>query len=219
MKFKISPKIQALLKKKNQGIKLDIGGGGSPQPGFVNIDMLTLPEVDILWNLEQFPWPLPDESVSQAQSSHLIEHLSPTAPDPRLSALFDLLLKKKILSKKEIADYIGETRPGPIFLRFMDEVWRILKVGGTFHFRCPYAGSQGDFWDPTHINHVNEVTMEYFDPLGPRTYNKVANWSFWHFYKPKPWKIEPGTPIWTPDGNLECVMRKRAFREDGKYVN
>jgi len=216
---KISKEIREVLKKNNKGILLDIGGGASPIKGHINIDMLPLPGVDIVWNLEKFPWPLPDGCVSQAVSSHLLEHIVPFAPDPRLSGLCELLVKKKIISQKESDDYLGETKPGPIFLRLMDEVWRILKVGGTFHFVVPYAGSSGFWWDPTHINPITEITLEYFDPVGVRSINPATGESFWKFYKPKPWQIAPGTPIWSPDGNLECVLVKRAFREDGKYVN
>jgi SAM-dependent methyltransferase len=68
--------IKDILKEK-QGIRLDIGGGDSPNPGFVNIDILPLPKVDIVWDLETFPWPLPDESVLTATASHVLEHINP----------------------------------------------------------------------------------------------------------------------------------------------
>ncbi len=73
----LSPKVMALLKKNNQGIKLDLGGGGNPQPGFVNIDVRKLPEVDIVHDLEKLPWPLPDESVGFMIASHVLEHIDP----------------------------------------------------------------------------------------------------------------------------------------------
>lgn len=63
--------------KEKTGIRLDIGGGANPQPGFVNMDYRKLPEVDIVHNLEKFPWPLKDESVLVAVSSHVVEHINP----------------------------------------------------------------------------------------------------------------------------------------------
>lgn len=63
--------------KSKQGIRLDIGGGNNPNPGFVNIDILPLPKVDIVWDLENTPWPLPDESVLMATASHVLEHINP----------------------------------------------------------------------------------------------------------------------------------------------
>ena len=68
--------ISELIKDKT-GIRLDIGGGHNPNPGFVNIDILPLKEVDIVWDLETFPWPLDDESVLTATASHVLEHINP----------------------------------------------------------------------------------------------------------------------------------------------
>lgn len=65
------------LIKEKRGIKLDIGSGENKQPGFVGIDYRKLPGVDIVHNVEKFPWPLPDESVILAVASHLVEHINP----------------------------------------------------------------------------------------------------------------------------------------------
>lgn len=62
---------------KDAGIRLDIGGGDTPQPGFINMDYRDLPSVDIVWDIEETPWPLPDESVSMAMASHVLEHINP----------------------------------------------------------------------------------------------------------------------------------------------
>lgn len=68
--------IKKLLKEKS-GIRLDIGCGSNKNPGFVGIDMLDLPGVDIIHDLEETPWPLPDESVIMATASHVLEHINP----------------------------------------------------------------------------------------------------------------------------------------------
>lgn len=70
-------KIRKILKDNNLGIKLDIGCGGNKQPGFVGIDIRKEPGVDIVHNLEKFPWPLPDNCVSFAMASHVVEHINP----------------------------------------------------------------------------------------------------------------------------------------------
>lgn len=212
MKPKISKHIQEILKKNQMGIKLDIGCGANKNKGFVGMDILPLPGVDIVTNFEKFPWPLPDECASLAVASHVLEHISPTPHDPRTEGLINLLLKKNLVSQKEIDDFVGEVAPGAIFLRFMNEVWRILKPGAQFMIAVPYARSDGFLWDPTHINAITEITPEYFDPLGPRTGGQ-----FYKFYQPKPWRIRVNT--WQLGGNMEIVLEKRAFRKDGKYVN
>lgn len=65
------------LIKENSGIKLDIGCGHFKKKGCIGIDMLDLPDVDIVHDLEVFPWPLPDECVITAFCSHVIEHINP----------------------------------------------------------------------------------------------------------------------------------------------
>lgn len=59
------------------GMRLDIGCGGNKQPGFVGMDCRPLDGVDIVHNLEDFPWPLPDECCWAVVGSHIIEHIKP----------------------------------------------------------------------------------------------------------------------------------------------
>ncbi|HSX45365.1 MAG TPA: hypothetical protein VLF39_04665 [Candidatus Saccharimonadales bacterium] len=63
--------------KEYSGIKLDIGCGKNKQPGFVGIDYRDWGEVDIVQDLEQTPWPLPDDCVMTAVASHVLEHINP----------------------------------------------------------------------------------------------------------------------------------------------
>jgi hypothetical protein len=47
------------------GIKsLDIGCGKSKTSGCIGIDRVTLPGVDVVHDLDQFPWPFPDDEFS-----------------------------------------------------------------------------------------------------------------------------------------------------------
>lgn len=59
------------------GIKLDIGCGKRKQSGFVGIDYRDWGGVDIVHDLEQTPWPLPDGCVTTAIASHVLEHINP----------------------------------------------------------------------------------------------------------------------------------------------
>lgn len=63
-----------------------------------------------------------------AQASHIVEHIPPFPVDGRLSNLVDLLVAKGLLTAEEVYAAIGEHRPGPIFIRFMNEVWRIMRL-------------------------------------------------------------------------------------------
>ena len=75
--MKINKNILAILKKNNQGIKLDLGCGECKQEGFVGMDRRKIAGVDIIHDLEKFPWPLPDESCSVIMASHILEHIEP----------------------------------------------------------------------------------------------------------------------------------------------
>ena len=65
------------IPKQATGIRLDIGCGANKQSGFVGMDMRDLPGVDIVWNWNNFPWPLPNGSVLVAMASHVVEHINP----------------------------------------------------------------------------------------------------------------------------------------------
>lgn len=181
---------------------LDIGCGENKQPGFVGLDVRDLPTVDIVHDIQQFPWPLPDESVTNAVCSHLVEHIPPFIPDPRLINLIKLLLNKDVLTQEEVNKWIGDILPIPTFIHFMNEVWRILKPDARFAISCPHGRSNGFLQDPTHINEINETTWAYFDPEENRT-----NGLLWSIYKPKPWKIE--FLHWSPEANIEIILSKR----------
>jgi len=172
MKQKISKEVEEILKKNNQGIKLDIGCGSSKQVGFVGMDIRKLDGVDIVQDIEEFPWPLPDESVSFAIASHVLEHINPAKGT---------------------------------FLKFMDEMWRIMKKDGQFMIAVPYAGSPGYWQDPTHVNGITEATMFYFDPLARTKDGQMIN--LYGVYEVAPWEITHC--VFAVNGNLEAGLKKR----------
>jgi len=198
--------LQKLLKQKNQGVKIDIGCGANKIPSFVGVDIRPLPGVDIVADLEKYPWPIPSEVASLVSCSHVLEHINPTKVDSRLIGLAKLLVDKKVLSQKDINKYCGEFDFESSFIRFMDEVWRILKPGGEFMFMVPYAGTIGYYQDPTHINNITEATIYYFDPFHPANLYKI--------YRPKPWEIKH--IFWDTEAIMEVLLIKR--REDASFT-
>lgn len=65
------------LIRKNGGIKLDLGCGFNKQPGFVGIDKRRVDGVDIVHDLEDLPYPLPDSCCLTILAAHILEHLDP----------------------------------------------------------------------------------------------------------------------------------------------
>ena len=157
--------------KDKRGILLDIGCGQCKQEGFVGLDREKYNGVDIVHDLEVFPYPIEDEECITIVGSHIIEHIKPWLTIP-----------------------------------LMNELWRILKFEGKLALSTPYPGSPGYWQDPTHCNGCNEGTFQYFDP----------NFPLWQIYKPKPWNIVNGFPVWHQNGNLEVVLKKVEEVPNGK---
>lgn len=57
-------------------MKLNLGSGGEPLEGYVNVDANPrAPEVDKVWNLDNYPWPFADGSVDEVYMNQCLEHL------------------------------------------------------------------------------------------------------------------------------------------------
>lgn len=121
-------------------------------------------------------------------------------PYPFPSNTFDMVRADMIIQKIH--------REGGHFIKFMDEIWRLLKHDERFMISTPYAGSYQFFQDPMNVNPCNECTFAYFDPLEP-----IAGTYLYKQYKPKPWKI--GHMSFQINGLMEVLLFKR--REDKSY--
>lgn len=62
---------------KNEVFKLDIRCGDKKEIGFIGIDPRNLPGVDIVWDIEKFPWPIADGVVDLASAAHVVQYLNP----------------------------------------------------------------------------------------------------------------------------------------------
>lgn len=65
------------LLKSKFGIRLDIGCGEHKNKGFVGMDKRKLPGVDIVHDLEKFPYPIPSDCCLMIVGSHIVEHIKP----------------------------------------------------------------------------------------------------------------------------------------------
>lgn len=76
MKKKASVKSKKqIVNNPNTVIKLNLGSGPTKMEGFLSVDRIKFPEVDIVADLTK-KWPWEDSSVEEVYSSHTIEHFT-----------------------------------------------------------------------------------------------------------------------------------------------
>ena len=56
--------------------KLNLGCGKFPKKGYINLDIDKDGKADIIHNLDNYPWPLPDSHFEIIEMDHILEHLT-----------------------------------------------------------------------------------------------------------------------------------------------
>ena len=56
--------------------KLNLGCGQNILKDYVNLDAMKLDGVDVIHDLEKFPWPFKDNTFDEVYTSHTLEHLT-----------------------------------------------------------------------------------------------------------------------------------------------
>jgi predicted SAM-dependent methyltransferase len=70
--------MQSQLPKTLKGkVCLDIGCGQWVEKGFIGLDKDHYPGVEIIHDLEVFPWPIADGIVTICKAAHIVEHIKP----------------------------------------------------------------------------------------------------------------------------------------------
>ena len=65
------------MKESDKGVMLDLGCGHNKQEGFNGLDKRGVPGVDIVHDLEVFPYPIDDEACHMVLAKHILEHIDP----------------------------------------------------------------------------------------------------------------------------------------------
>lgn len=119
-------------------LRVDLACGQMKKSGYIGIDGVNVEGVDIVHDLFKFPWPLKDNSVWDVHCAHFVEHIPHVIPG-----------------------YQGEG-----LNLFMEELYRVLMMGGQATIVCPFYTSVRAHQDPTHCRYITDVTFDYYNKGG-----------------------------------------------------
>jgi len=117
------------LFEKARGARLDVGCGINKQKGFLGLDIMPHPNVDIVHDIQIFPWPIPKDSCFQILCSHVWEHIEPKYRFPLMDELW------------RICRYDGQ------LLIACPHHGTFLEAAHPAHYMCPNEGTF-QFFDP-----------------------------------------------------------------------
>lgn len=141
--------------------KLDLACGNNKREGFKGVDIVKTDSTDYVFDLQVYPWPIESESAEEINCSHYIEHIKHD------NVALDL---KKVLEESNSFEDFKENinkesflSPKDGFIKFINEVYRILKPGGKAYLVAPYWSSLRAIGDPTHVRAIGDSTFWYLD--------------------------------------------------------
>lgn len=115
--------------------KLHLGAGTEILEGYINTDIVSLPRIDVVHNVMNFPWPWEDGSMVEIKAKDLIEHL-PTHTHEYESTI----------------------------IKFIEEAYRLLVPKGILWVQTPSWEADFLWIDPTHTRGFDIRSFDFFDP-------------------------------------------------------
>jgi hypothetical protein len=148
--------------------KLDLAcGDGARTEGFFGIDIQPGKDVDYIMDLQKYPWDIESDSAEEVRCAHYLEHIK---HDNVNLDLRDIINKSSNFDEfKELINSEEFIKPRDGLIKFMNELYRIMKVGGKVTLISPYYSSDRAFGDPTHVRYMCDWSFFYFN----KTWRKV----------------------------------------------
>ena len=57
-------------------VKLNLGCGVDIRKGYINLDKIQISGVDVVWDINKFPYPFKKDSIDEIYASHVLEHVN-----------------------------------------------------------------------------------------------------------------------------------------------
>lgn len=131
---------------------LIVGCGNRPKPGAVNLDMIPLPGVDIVYDLnllgKQLKFVTGMHAMMASRGAGYTKHHLPFDRDT-----FDRI------EAEDVLEHVDD------LVTVVEELGRVLKPGGVLWIRGPHCNYPEQVWaDPTHKRAFAPRSFDNFDP-------------------------------------------------------
>lgn len=152
------------------GVKLDVGCGRNKQPGCIGMDYMPLKGVDIVHDIQKFPWPIPSHICTMVVLSHVWEHVEPKFRSRLMDELWRVMRHdgQLFLSAPYAGTFLAHAHPehylcpNEATFTFYDPNFP-LYYSGSYGLRRPWRIVRQDF----NVTGCMEVLMEpYKDEKG-----------------------------------------------------
>lgn len=137
--------------------RIDLACGDNKKEGFVGIDIIKTNCTDYIVDLQRFPWPIESESVEEIFCGHYIEHI------PHDSGVKEAI--EEATTFEEFKELYKEKSKVDGFIKFLNELYRILKPEGKARLIAPYYTSERAYGDPTHVRYIADFTCYYMNRI------------------------------------------------------
>jgi len=158
-------KVDPIFKPLDGMTCLNLGSGGNPAEGYINVDIESHPGVDQLVDLEK-DWPWPDESIDHIMASDICEHLRGYREEPDPDLVLQAINKANFSDCRgafiDLVEAIRKPKRTYGVVHFMGEAYRVLKPEGTLDIWVPSTDGRGWAQDPTHVSYWNQNSIIYF---------------------------------------------------------
>jgi hypothetical protein len=121
-------------------LRLNLGSGNHPLPGYVNVDRFGAP--DVVHDLETFPWPWDTSSVGEIVLNHVLEHLGETT-----EKFFGVM--KELYRVAAPGATIQIAVPHPRHDDFISDPTHVRKI--TPRGLELFSKAKNDAWEGTHL--------------------------------------------------------------------
>ena len=147
-------------------LKLNLGSGGRPLEGYVNVDVNSrAPRVDIVHDLNDYPWPFEGDSVDEIIMDQALEHLM-----DRNRAMKEMhrILKRGGTAKLVVPHFTWQ-------YAFMDPTHRHFFAYGTFSYYARDCGYFDFQFSACQVRLVFGKRLSFWNRLLEPLFNRFPN--------------------------------------------